>query len=573
MLLPEEIKASDSAPTMSGVTPYSTTAALAANVPKEPKEDLPGSFPETPGLESEQTFSVDPIPASGGYGNPVSLKPGEEVPRQSTFNDNTIGSTVTLDKESYDKGQTLPLDGNQATNTSPESLAFAPFTLPPITNNMIPESSLPIGGPSQSYTGGPAQQAAQADPGYYIQSSGPNSTTAELAAGVPLESKGKTSANKPVDEVPRVVKDSIAEAHRDPEAAAYKEAVDEKYATENELHKKYPIENSAGRFVQPVDEVPQVVKDSMAEGYKDPEAAANLKAVDEKYATEKELQEKFPIEDSAGRQVNGHYPVPRAVKDSIAEAHTDPEATTNQEALAEKYATEKELQEKYPVEESAGRYNKPVDEVPQVVKDSMAEAFRDPEAAANQEAVDEKYATEKELHKKIRVEESAGAPAPTVTAATQAIAPHVTASGADSADVSPLSTPTGSRSLAAATPSSALKNTESTGPTVTSGPETTSTAETSTAGTTAPATADPAGPTVTTGAASAQAPSSSTAGPADPATTTGVESTKSPAPSNKPASPSRRKSHSTEGAASTIGDKKKKHRLSGFFDKIKEKLK
>ncbi|KAI2728293.1 hypothetical protein CBS147354_2826 [Penicillium roqueforti] len=681
VLLPEEIKASDSAPTMSGVTPYSTTAALAANVPKEPNGDLPGSFPETPGQESEQTFSVDPIPASGGYGNPVTLKPGEEVPRQSTFNNNTVGSTVTLDKESYDKGQTLPVDGYQANNTSPETFAFAPFTLPPITNNMIPESSLPIGGPSQSYTGGPAQQAALADPEYFIQSSGPTSTTAELAAGVPLESKGKANANKPVDEVPRVVKDSIAEAHKDPEATAYQEAVDEKYATENELHKKYPVENSAGRFVQPVDEVPRVVKDSMAEGYKDPEAAANLKAVDEKYATEKELQEKFPVEDSAGRQTNGHYPIPRAVKDSISEAHTnpeattnqealaekyatekelqqkfpieesagrfvqpveevpqvvkdsmaegykdpeaaanlkavdekyatekelqekfpvedsagrqidghypvpravkdsiaeahkDPEATTNQEALGEKYATEKELQQKYPVEESAGRYNKPVDEVPQVVKDSMAEAFRDPEAAANQEAVDEKYATEKELHKKIRVEESAGAPAPTATAATQAIAPHVTASGVDSSDVSPLSTPTANRSFTAATPSSALKTTESSGPTVTTGPETTSTAETSTAGTTAAATADPAGPTVTTGVASAQAPTSSTAEPADPAATTGAGSTQSPATSSKPASPSRRKSHSTEGAASTIGDKKKKHRLSGFFDKIKEKLK
>ncbi|KAI3299338.1 hypothetical protein DTO002I6_1565 [Penicillium roqueforti] len=573
VLLPEEIKASDSAPTMSGVTPYSTTAALAANVPKEPNGDLPGSFPETPGQESEQTFSVDPIPASGGYGNPVTLKPGEEVPRQSTFNNNTVGSTVTLDKESYDKGQTLPVDGYQANNTSPETFAFAPFTLPPITNNMIPESSLPIGGPSQSYTGGPAQQAALADPEYFIQSSGPTSTTAELAAGVPLESKGKANANKPVDEVPRVVKDSIAEAHKDPEATAYQEAVDEKYATENELHKKYPVENSAGRFVQPVDEVPRVVKDSMAEGYKDPEAAANLKAVDEKYATEKELQEKFPVEDSAGRQTNGHYPIPRAVKDSISEAHTNPEATTNQEALAEKYATEKELQQKFPIEESAGRYNKPVDEVPQVVKDSMAEAFRDPEAAANQEAVDEKYATEKELHKKIRVEESAGAPAPTATAATQAIAPHVTASGVDSSDVSPLSTPTANRSFTAATPSSALKTTESSGPTVTTGPETTSTAETSTAGTTAAATADPAGPTVTTGVASAQAPTSSTAEPADPAATTGAGSTQSPATSSKPASPSRRKSHSTEGAASTIGDKKKKHRLSGFFDKIKEKLK
>lgn len=398
MLLPEEIKDADFAPTMSGVTPDSTTAALAANVPKEPNGDLPGSFPETPGQESEQTFSVDPIPASGGYGNPVNLNPGDEVPHHSTIHNKTVDSAVTLDKESYEKGQTLPLGaGTQTTDTNADASAF---TLPPVTNNMIPESSLPIGGPAQRaassetepvYTGGPAQQAAMTDPGYHIQSAGPNSTTAALAAGVPLESKGK--------------------------------------------------------------------------------------------------------------QTNG---------------------------------------------------DKPVDEVPQVVKDSLAEAHKDPEAAANREAVEEKHATEEELHKKIPVEESAGAPAPTVTAATQAIAPHLTvASGVDSADVSPLSTPPLDRSFAAATPSSALKNAESTGPTVTTGLESTPTVETSTAETTAPKTAEPAGVSAATGVESAHTPA-----------TPAAKSTEQPS----------KQSQSTEGG-STTGEKKKKHRLSGFFGKLKEKLK
>ncbi|KAJ5494002.1 Immunoglobulin E-set [Penicillium fimorum] len=408
VLLPEEIN-TDSAPTMSGVTPDSTTAALAANVPKEPNGDLPGTFPETPGLESEPTLSVDPIPASEGYGNPVSLNPGEKVPHPSTLHNNTVDSTVTLDKESYEKGQTLPIDGLQNTADTGAS----PYTLPPITNNMIPESSLPIGGPAQRaaseaepiYTGAPVQQAALTDPGYNIQSVGPNSTTAALAAAVPLEPKGKeTNGDKPVDKVPQVVKDSLAEAHKDPEAAAY------------------------------------------------------------------------------------------------------------------------------------------------------------------QKAIDEKKAIEEELQKKVQVEESAGTPAPTVTAATQAVAPHLAvAGGIDSADVSPLSTPPPGRTFAADAPTSAP--TESSGPTVTTGPETTSTAETSIPK------AEPAGPTVTTGVESAPAPATSTAEPAGPTVTTGVESSQAPATSTaKPAEQSSKQSHSTEGASSN-GDKKKKHRMSSFFSKLKEKLK
>ncbi|KAJ5561549.1 Immunoglobulin E-set [Penicillium sp. DV-2018c] len=390
VLLPEEIqtvqtddRSTNVAPTMSGVTPDSTTAALAANVPKELNGNLPGTFPDTPGQESEQSFAVDPIPAAGGYGNPVNLKPGEKVPHPNTLHTNTVDSTVNLDKESYEKGQTLPVGaGNQNSGANTDASAFA---IPPVTNNMIPESSLPMGGP--------AQQAALADPTYNIQSAGPNSTTAALAAEVPLEPKGK----------------------------------------------------------QP---------------------------------------------------------------------HSD----------------------------------KPAGDVPQVVRESLAEAGQDPEAAASTPAVEEKKALEAELQKKVPIEESAGAPAPTVTAATQAVAPHLTVpEGVDSSDVSPNSTPPpGHRSgagagAAAATPSSVLKNTETT---ESSGQELKTGREVPLQPETAPA--ESAGPTVTTGAESAQAPSTST-----------------PKPAEQPA----KLSSPTSGGASTNGDKKKKSRLSGMFTKLKEKMK
>lgn len=257
ILLPEEIKDSASTQpttnaTMSGVTPDSTTAALAAAVPKESNGNLPGTFPETPGQESEQILSVNPIPASGGYGNPIKLNPGEKVPDPSTIHGNTVDSTVRLDKESYEKGDSVPLG---STGTQNDTAGSSAFTVPPVTSNLIPESSLPIGGPAQraasteqdlSRAGGPAQQAAMADPGVTIQSAAPTSTTAALAAEVPLEKNKQTNGTEPVQEVPQVVKESIAEAHKDPEAAANKEAVAEKRDVENELHTKVPVEESAG---------------------------------------------------------------------------------------------------------------------------------------------------------------------------------------------------------------------------------------------------------------------------------------------------------------------------------------
>jgi hypothetical protein len=108
---------------LAGVTPQSTTADLAGSVPKEAGKDAeglgdkgaaavsdalepstspPGAFPETPANEA-QYFSVKPIPASEGIGNPVSVPAGEKLPDSSAINSNTVDSTATTSKEGYEK--------------------------------------------------------------------------------------------------------------------------------------------------------------------------------------------------------------------------------------------------------------------------------------------------------------------------------------------------------------------------------------------------------------------------------------------------------------------------------------
>lgn len=93
---------------MSNITPQSTTAKLAAKVPKEPSREpdsepdssstLPGSFPETPANELP-SFSVNPLPATAGTGNPINLQAGEKVPDPSALTSNTISSTIRDDPD------------------------------------------------------------------------------------------------------------------------------------------------------------------------------------------------------------------------------------------------------------------------------------------------------------------------------------------------------------------------------------------------------------------------------------------------------------------------------------------
>ncbi|KAL2868338.1 carbohydrate-binding module family 48 protein [Aspergillus lucknowensis] len=171
-------------------TPGFTTAGLDRDVPLEQRANVPGGFPaESPYAE----YSVNPIPASSGISNPIHLEPGEKVPDPSTFNPNTVQSTARTGKAAYD------------------------------------------------------QPASSANPGVTLQSAAPTSTTTGLTANVPLESqKDEGTSVVPAEDVPKVVKESFSKAHRDPEAAANEEVVEEKKVLEHELQQKVHVDNSAG---------------------------------------------------------------------------------------------------------------------------------------------------------------------------------------------------------------------------------------------------------------------------------------------------------------------------------------
>ena len=389
------------------MTPQSTTAKLAGSVPKgterdvrpgSASSDLPGSFPETPfhdasefavdpipatsGLgnpiniapgekvphpntltsntvsstvrddpslaksagDSGNTYGVAPLPATSGIGNPISLQPGEKVPPSSAFTKNTIDTNVTTDKASYENSTGVPQLPNVVTpDTERDPKDSGMFNMPGITKNMIPESSLPMGEGATS----------EPDPGFTIQSAGPQSSTAALAGQVPLEPRG----------VPDVVKESQQEAGLQPEASGNREAVKEKTAVEKELESKVPEEPAtsegtsgqvtgagaagvaAGGAVaaaatagsskglpasvqKSIDEmntgsaiaptVPDIVQESIAESKNSPEAAGSKTMVGEKSAVEAELLKEVKTEDAVGE------PAPTA---SAALAETAPAAT------------------------------------------------------------------------------------------------------------------------------------------------------------------------------------------------------------------------------------------------------
>ncbi|KAL2000034.1 hypothetical protein VTN02DRAFT_3646 [Thermoascus thermophilus] len=223
--------------TISSAAPESTTAELAKDVPLENRaEDMPGAFPETPAPETSakepEQFSVNPLPATSGIGNPIHLQPGEKVPDPSTFTSNTVESTVSTDQAGYERDASAPVVSG-LTPAEAKADASGAFNVPPVSSTIIPESSLPMNPPVTDTT----------DLGPTIQSAAPNSSTTELAAAVPLEEdKGKGNEQEtngkikaPAAQVPDVVKKSLEEAHAEPEAAANEEAVEEKIEVDDEF--------------------------------------------------------------------------------------------------------------------------------------------------------------------------------------------------------------------------------------------------------------------------------------------------------------------------------------------------
>jgi hypothetical protein len=433
---------------MSGAAPTSTTSELAKDVPleKAPLEqngssDLPGAFPETPAATEKADFSVNPLPAADGAVNPIKLAPGEKVPHPSNFTSNTVtsgvhddpelvaadkekggqtfgvsplpafpgavnpvkvapgekipepssltGNTITsavrTDKESYENsgalGHAFVLPPVVTPQVERDQKGTGVLDLPPISNNLISESSLPIG----------ATGAGTFDASPAIQLSGPQSTTANLAANVPLEST----------KVPEVVKESQAEAGIGPEASAMPEEVKEKSAVEKELLKEVPTapstaEGTGGKGTDKTEK--GVVGDSAA-------------AVGGAAAYASGAASKLPESVTSK--------LPESVQNSInsinANSNSSPQTTAK--------------------------------DTPEVVKESITESGQSPEAASNEAAVLEKKAVEKELLSEVKPETSTGESAPKIESAGTSSGLNAPASAAvagnqaESREVSPGTVP------------------------------------------------------------------------------------------------------------------------------------
>ncbi|KAK1247002.1 hypothetical protein MKX08_000804 [Trichoderma sp. CBMAI-0020] len=350
-ITPADILTSDPAAAfISTVTPQSTTAKMASEQPIDKPEgtatpsDVPGGFPITPSTELDKPISVNPLPAAAGAVNPIKLAPGEEVPAVGIESTN---EHVKLDKESYEKSDALP--GVDATE------------LPPVTSNMIPESSLPVVA---------AQDA-------HISTINPGATTVGLAAQVPLEAA----------KVPEVVKESQEKAGVEPEAAADPKEVVEKAQVEEELKDK-------------VTEAPSTSEGTAGVGTEKSEAdnTDTLAAV------------------AAAAATTGAAVVAAVVaaSDSAVEAATP---VVNDTVAAAADAANKNLPDSVkenlpaPIQETLASHEAAVKEetreevspeVPAEVKESITEAGKSPEAAANTAAVEEKKEVEAELLKEVK---------------------------------------------------------------------------------------------------------------------------------------------------------------------------
>lgn len=554
---------------MPGVTPTSTTTELAKDAPLEKKaplehtgsSDLPGAFPETPALEkgdfsvnpipatsgtgnpvklapgekvpdpssftsneitsgahddpelvaaankpeSKQTFSVSPLPAFAGAVNPVTTTPGERIPDSSTLTGNTINSTVRTDKESYENsgafGHTPLLPPVVTPQTERNQTDTGVLGMPSVSKNMIPESSLPIN----------TATVGSFDATPTIQSAGPLTTTSQLAANVPLESS----------KVPEVVKESQEEAGVGPEASAIPEEVTEKSAVEKELLSKVPVapSTSEGTARKGIDKPEKGV----AGGETTAAVGGAAMAVGDAAAAYA-----YTAEDKAAE----------ATSYSKSTGSTEPSPAVASAASHLPGSVQKQLPDSVQKSiNSSSASQSAAQGTPQVVKESIAESSQSPEAAAYEELVSEKKAVEKELLAEIKPENSIGEPAPKITSTSNTSSLNAPASAPvagkpiDSRDVSP-----------STVPGSHTQN--QTQPTVASGITATTINET---------TAAPATPSKDTATAPATPPKSTTAKAGTPSSSKAADS---------PAS--------SAVGSSAATDKKKKR--TSFLGKLKAKF-
>ena len=426
---------------ISTVGPGSTTATMAGQQPLElaTPHDIPGGFPETPANELSQPFGVKPLPAADGAVNPISLPAGQKIPDDITAQSTT--DHVKLDKESYEKS---------------DALAGVDVSIPPASATMIPEAGLSAGAPGNAT----------------ISTVGAGATTTTLAGQVPLEPK-----------VPKVVQESQAKAEAEPEASAIASEVDDKARVEDELKATIPVAPSTSEGTAGVGTEKQESANTNTVAGNIAAAAAsagsaianaafaakNAVAPAASSATVTAKDDVVPAVSSAAVTAKDNV-VPAVsaaavtvkdnvvpavssaaitAKDTVVPAVSSAAATARDTVVpavsSATYAaadvidknTPEAIKERLPIAAQYVKTEQPKEatrvevspEVPVEVKESIVEANKSPEAAANTVAVVDKMMMEEQLKKEVKTIPAEGdskaieaSPAVT-TAATPAVAP------------------------------------------------------------------------------------------------------------------------------------------------------
>lgn len=365
---PAAAGAAEAAPVVD--TPVAAVESVAPDV-SEPADatatpsDVPGGFPVTPSNEvadlEDKTVSINPLPATAGIGNPITLAPGEKIPESITAQN--VNEHVKLDKESYEKSDALPTAPALSTE------------VPPVSGTMIPESSLPMGDKTDVTNA-------------TINSVGAGSTTAALAGQVPLEPK-----------VPEVVKESQVKAGAAPEASALTEEVKEKAQVEQEIKDKVPEApatsvGTAGVGTEKKENTGTILGAAAATGGAAVAAAVAATTKFSKDATPAVNDAKNATAETANKNL------PDSVKDKLPESAKAAIATDNKDTSFQKISPE----------------------VPKEVKESIVEANKNPEAAVNTSAVVEKKEVESELLKEVKKAPAVDDAAKTAAVTTPAVA-------------------------------------------------------------------------------------------------------------------------------------------------------
>ena len=298
--------------------------------------------------------------------------------------------------------------------------------------------------------------------------------------------------------------------------------------------------------------VPTVVSESQQEAGVSPEASGSGEAVKEKSAMEKELENKVPEEPPSSEGTSG--------KDTGIAAGVGGVAAGGATAAAMAGSGSKGIPQF--VQQSIDEMNKGTSStpiaptVPDVVQESVAESNLLPEAAGDKGMVGEKKAVEQQLLKEVPKEEDAGEPAPSSTAALTETAPTATGSSTTQSKDSALPDVVSSSNAAA-----------------------TSSKDTAPVTTAAAPAQTPAAQNAMKQAVQSEPDSRDispmskpvTSSQTKPSVTTGVGSSSAPQKSETPAQAAAAAKSSPVSTSSAATDKKSK-RGSGFFGKLKSKF-